>query len=82
MEKEILSSENIKVGITLGDINGIGPEIIIKALKDNRILSDITPVIYGSSKVISFYKKCSKSTNSVTKIAEPELTFKTKKSIL
>lgn len=57
MEKEILSSENIKVGITLGDINGIGPEIIIKALKDNRILSDITPVIYGSSKVISFYKK-------------------------
>ena len=57
MEKEILSSENIKVGITLGDINGIGPEIIIKTLKDNRILSDITPVIYGSSKVISFYKK-------------------------
>ena len=57
MEKEILSSENIKVGITLGDINGIGPEIIIKALKDNRILSDITPVIYGSSKVFSFYKK-------------------------
>ncbi len=57
MEKEFLSSENIKVGITLGDINGIGPEIIIKALKDNRILSDITPVIYGSSKVISFYKK-------------------------
>ena len=57
MEKEILSSENIKVGITLGDINGIGPEIIIKALKDNRILSDITPVIYGSSKVISIYKK-------------------------
>jgi len=57
MEKEIISSENIKVGITLGYINGIGPEIIIKALKDNRILSDITPVIYGSSKVISFYKK-------------------------
>lgn len=57
MEKEILSSENIKVGITLGDVNGIGPEIIMKALKDIRILNDITPVIYGSSKIISFYKK-------------------------
>jgi len=57
MEKEIISSENIIIGITLGDINGIGPEIIIKALKDNRILNEITPVIYGSSKVISFYKK-------------------------
>lgn len=57
MEKEITSSENITVGITIGDVNGIGPEIIIKALKDNRILNEITPVIYGSSKVISFYKK-------------------------
>lgn len=49
--------ENIKIGITLGDINGIGPEVIIKALSDNRILSNITPIIYGSSKVISYHKK-------------------------
>lgn len=45
------------IGITLGDINGIGPEVIIKALEDNRMLSFMTPVIYGSSKVISFYRK-------------------------
>lgn len=51
------NKELLKVGITLGDINGIGPEVVIKALRDNRILTDFTPVIYGSSKVISFYKK-------------------------
>lgn len=45
------------VGITLGDINGIGPEVIIKALEDNRLLKFMTPVIYGSSKVISYYRK-------------------------
>ncbi len=45
------------VGITLGDVNGIGPEVIIKALEDSRILKFMTPVIYGSSKVISYYRK-------------------------
>lgn len=46
-----------RIGITLGDLNGIGPEVVMKALDDNRLLSFITPVIYGSSKVIAFYKK-------------------------
>jgi 4-hydroxythreonine-4-phosphate dehydrogenase len=46
-----------RIGITLGDLNGIGPEVVIKALADNRLLAMITPVIYGSAKVISFYKK-------------------------
>lgn len=49
--------EKPKIGITLGDLNGIGPEVIIKALGDNRILQMITPVVYGSSKVLSFYRK-------------------------
>ena len=56
-EKEVGNPNPVKVGITIGDMNGIGPEIIIKALKDPRILLDLTPVIYGSSKVISYYKK-------------------------
>ena len=56
-EKEVGNPNPVRVGITIGDINGIGPEIIIKALKDPRILLDLTPVIYGSSKVISYYKK-------------------------
>src|SRR5690606_38482313 len=45
------------VGITLGDINGIGPEVVIKALSDSRMLNMITPVIYGSVKVLSYYRK-------------------------
>lgn len=45
------------LGITLGDINGIGPEVILKSLNDNRILKQFTPVIYGSAKVISYYRK-------------------------
>lgn len=45
------------IGITIGDINGIGPEVIIKALSDSRILDHITPVIFGSTKVLSFYRK-------------------------
>lgn len=46
-----------KIGITLGDINGIGPEVIIKTFTDTRMLQVCTPVIYGSSKAISFHRK-------------------------
>ncbi len=45
-----------RIGISIGDINGIGPEVIIKTLSDERILDQCTPVIYGSSKVISYHK--------------------------
>lgn len=47
----------VRVGISVGDINGIGPEVIIKALRDNRILLDITPIIYASTKTMSYHKK-------------------------
>lgn len=50
-------SDKPRIGITLGDLNGIGPEVIIKALADHRLLSLMTPVIYGSTKVLSFYRK-------------------------
>jgi 4-hydroxythreonine-4-phosphate dehydrogenase len=56
-EKELGNPNPIKVGISIGDINGIGPEVILKALKDTRILLDCTPIIYGSTKVFSHYKK-------------------------
>lgn len=45
------------IGITLGDINGIGPEVVIKSINDNRLIKYITPVIYASTKVLSFYRK-------------------------
>ena len=51
------SDYKVRVGITIGDINGIGPEIIIKTFADNRMHQVCTPVIYGSAKVISFHKK-------------------------
>lgn len=47
------------IGITTGDLNGVGVEIIIKALSDNRMLELCTPVIFGSNKVINFYRKLS-----------------------
>lgn len=46
-----------RIGITLGDYNGIGPEVVLKALSDNRILNLVTPVVYGSGKVFAYYKK-------------------------
>lgn len=45
------------IGFSCGDINGIGTEVIIKALSDNRILDFCTPVIFGSNKLINFYRK-------------------------
>lgn len=50
-------NKRIKVGITLGDMNGIGPEVILRTLSDSRLFQDITPVIYGSNRVMNFYKK-------------------------
>lgn len=47
----------IVVGITQGDGNGIGYEVIIKALADTRMSDMFIPVIYGSSKLFGFYKK-------------------------
>lgn len=45
------------IGITCGDINGIGTELAIKILSDNRILEFCTPVFFGSNKLINFYRK-------------------------
>ncbi|MBL0098436.1 MAG: hypothetical protein IPP46_19620 [Bacteroidetes bacterium] len=47
----------VKIGISIGDVNGIAPEVIIKALSDTRMTQVCTPVIYGSSKVISMHRK-------------------------
>ncbi len=45
------------IGITCGDINGIGIELIIKIMSDSRILDICTPVIFANNKVINFYRK-------------------------
>jgi 4-hydroxythreonine-4-phosphate dehydrogenase len=50
-------SEKIVVGISIGDVNGIGIEVILKTFEDKRMLDFCTPVIFGSTKTISFHKK-------------------------
>ena len=52
-----MSDKKIKLAITHGDINGVGYEVIIKTFSDNRMLEFCTPVLYGSSKVLSYHKK-------------------------
>lgn len=47
----------IKVGISIGDLNGIGPEIIIKTFEDSRMLDFCTPIIFADSKTMSFFIK-------------------------
>ncbi len=47
------------IGISCGDLNGIGIELIIKTFSDNRILEQCTPVIFSSNKALNFYKKAS-----------------------
>lgn len=51
------------IGISCGDLNGIGTEIIIKTFSDSRILEQCTPVIFASNKLINFYRKSIPETN-------------------
>lgn len=53
-------SEKIKLGISIGDFNGIGIEIILKTFLDKRMLDFCTPIIFGSTKLITAYKKSMK----------------------
>jgi 4-hydroxythreonine-4-phosphate dehydrogenase len=50
-------SDKLKIGISIGDVNGIGLEVIIKTLADARILDYFTPIVYGHTKVASFHRK-------------------------
>ena len=52
-----MSNKKIKLAITHGDINGVGYEVIIKTFSDNRMTEFCTPVLYGSSKILSYHKK-------------------------
>jgi 4-hydroxythreonine-4-phosphate dehydrogenase len=51
------------IGISCGDLNGIGIELIIKTFTDNRILEICTPVIFASNKAINFYRKAAPEFN-------------------
>ena len=53
----MMHSEKIRVGISIGDLNGIGAEVVLKTFQDERMLEFCTPVIFANSKVLSFVKK-------------------------
>ena len=57
MENQTDKQASIRIGITHGDVNGIGYEVIMKTLADVRVLEFFTPVVYGSSKVASYHRK-------------------------
>lgn len=46
----------VRVGITHGDINGVGYEIIMKTFADDRMMELCTPVVFGSAKLMAYYK--------------------------
>ncbi len=50
-------TENIIVGVSIGDMNGIGPEVVLKTFEDTRMLELCTPVIFANAKIVSFLKK-------------------------
>lgn len=58
-----MKPDKVRLGITHGDINGIGYEIIIKSLLDSRILEMCTPIVYGSPKVAAYHRKALDITN-------------------
>jgi 4-hydroxythreonine-4-phosphate dehydrogenase len=55
-------AENIIVGISIGDLNGIGSEVILKTFEDSRMLELCTPVIFANVKILSFIRKSFEST--------------------
>lgn len=58
----VKNTENIIVGISIGDLNGIGPEVVLKSFEDPRMLELCTPVIFANVKMLSFLRKSFDST--------------------
>lgn len=51
------TQQPVRVGISCGDLNGVGLEVVLKCFEDARMLADITPVLYCSAKVLSHHRK-------------------------
>ena len=52
-----MEEKRIRIGITHGDINGVGYEVILKAFSDPVMLELCTPIVYGSPKVAAYHRK-------------------------
>lgn len=62
--------ENILLGISVGDMNGVGPEVILKTFEDPRMMELCTPILFANSKLISYIKKTSNLTLNIHSIDE------------
>ena len=51
------NKENIKLGISIGDLNGIGPEVILKCFEDDRMFDFCTPIVFANIKPLSYLRK-------------------------
>ncbi|AXT18661.1 4-hydroxythreonine-4-phosphate dehydrogenase PdxA [Flavobacteriaceae bacterium AU392] len=76
------SEKKIKIGISVGDLNGIGGEIIIKTFEDTRVLEFCTPIIFASTKTISFLKNHFKSNLAFNSIHKPEQAIENKVNVV
>jgi 4-hydroxythreonine-4-phosphate dehydrogenase len=65
-----ISDQKPIIGFTCGDINGIGTELIIKTLSDNRLLEFFTPVVFANNKLINFYRKSLPENNLIFSTAK------------
>lgn len=68
----MIKERKIRVGISLGDINGISPEIVLKIFSNKQVFDLYTPVVFGSSKVLSFYRKLLDLTVDFFSIKSPQ----------
>ena len=59
-------AHRIVVGITQGDSNGVGYEVIIKALSDSRMLDMCVPILYGNSRTLGLYRKMIPETEQIS----------------
>lgn len=75
-------SEKLRVGITHGDINGVGYEVILKAFEDSTMLDLCIPIVYGSPKVAAYHRKAIDSPTAFTIISQASEASKSKLNIL
>jgi len=72
-----------KIGITLGDINGIGPEVILKTFSNPSVLGSCIPIIYGSGKVLGYHKNIIDGSNlSFVTVSNPKSATENKINVI
>jgi 4-hydroxythreonine-4-phosphate dehydrogenase len=52
-----MNSSSIRIGISCGDLNGVGLEVVLKTFEDPRMMLDLTPILYCGAKAVSLHRK-------------------------